>query len=402
MVRRDLFERRLGKSVRFSPSAEIPSASQYTTRILGLDGIRGIAVLLVMFHHFALYGWPTRPDGNYELLFKRIILSGWIGVDLFFILSGFLITGILLRTKSGKHFFRNFYIGRMLRIFPLYYGFLVIVFILIPSFFPIGGAFSLFLEDRAWYWTYLVNIKYGIWGVSEYFAFAHFWSLAIEEQFYLIWPAVVYLFRRELLIAICVLIIIGGLVFRLLFADGGFQAPYILTPARMDVLAIGCLLAVIIQSQDVAKRLFHWAWPVLGISGFAIALIFYQALRLVVEDYYVKTFGISLIGIFFGALLILAVAYPADHSLGKVLSSRGFRFFGRYSYGLYVFHHLVAIYLPRLGFSAESISTIFESQWISFIFFCLNSTVISLGFALISWHFWESRFLSLKNKFAYE
>ena len=128
-----------------------------------LDGIRGIAILLVMVHHFTIFGMGA-PTTVLDKRVYKLFAAGWCGVDLFFVLSGFLITGILLDAKGGAHFFRNFYMRRFLRIFPLYYGFLFAFFVLLPLTFSLGDNFRSLLEQQGWYWSYLVNLPIAMEG----------------------------------------------------------------------------------------------------------------------------------------------------------------------------------------------------------------------------------------------
>ena len=164
--------------------------------IPALDGIRGLAILLVLLCHFPLYG-DMQPTIFIDKLFYAMTRAGWCGVDLFFVLSGFLITGILYDAKGSRFFFRNFYMRRCLRIFPLYYGVLAVFFVIVPFVLPLGRNYELFLKDQAWYWSYLTNIKIAIEGWPKFYALAHFWSLAVEEQFYFVWPFVVFLWDEE-------------------------------------------------------------------------------------------------------------------------------------------------------------------------------------------------------------
>ena len=117
------------------------------TRVPVLDGLRGVAILLVMVYHFVIYGgW--QPSGEVEHWLFRLATAGWLGVDLFFVLSGFLITGILVDAKGGGGYFRSFYVRRVLRIFPLYYGFLAAYFVLAPL---VSSAGSALREGQVWY-----------------------------------------------------------------------------------------------------------------------------------------------------------------------------------------------------------------------------------------------------------
>src|SRR6185295_3788466 len=168
-----------------------------------LDGLRGLAIVLVLLVHFV--GDDT-PHGTLERWATRLANYGTWGVDLFFVLSGFLITGILYDSKTKAHYFRNFYVRRTLRIFPLYYGVLFALFVLLPVVplaYPSGLSES--LGHQAWLWSYASNLYVslkGTWAALPYVS--HFWSLAVEEHFYLVWPIVVLAFAKRTLLAICV------------------------------------------------------------------------------------------------------------------------------------------------------------------------------------------------------
>ena len=160
-----------------------------------LDGVRGLAVLGVLLLHFI---GNMQPQDALERALVTVTKYGSYGVELFFVLSGFLITGILYDARNKPHYFRNFYMRRLLRIFPLYYGVLALVFLVAPLI-PLlqGPTLDYLVERQAWAWLYAVNIyiaKHGDWSLSY---LDHFWSLAIEEHFYLFWPLVVFLLARR-------------------------------------------------------------------------------------------------------------------------------------------------------------------------------------------------------------
>src|SRR5262245_57382334 len=185
--------------------------------IPALDGLRGVAILLVMLHHFTV----IQPAGAFEKWFERFAHLGMHGVDLFFVLSGFLITGILFDSKGEPHFLRNFYMRRSLRIFPLYYAVVVFSFLLVPIILAhvagLAGKLSRFQgasEDWVWYVFYLSNFS-----IARVSAFRHgildvTWSLAIEEQFYLVWALCVLFFNWRTLRGICLGAILGALAIR--------------------------------------------------------------------------------------------------------------------------------------------------------------------------------------------
>lgn len=211
-----------------------------------LDGLRGLAILMVLLFHYA----TLLPS-----FVLPVFGQGWAGVQLFFVLSGFLITGILLDSKGQEHYFRNFYARRTLRIFPLYYGVLSVLLIALLVFrlgFPQVWAHKhlapLLWSYQPWLWTYTANIQMAIHN-KVMFLVGHFWTLCVEEQFYLVWPLVVFAFSRKTVLRICVALIAGALVIRLtltgLGAGGGTN--FVLTPCQMDSLAAGALVATLIR-----------------------------------------------------------------------------------------------------------------------------------------------------------
>ena len=152
--------------------------------------MRGLAIALVLAYHFVAF---SEPASLVERALVQVCDFGAAGVDLFFLLSGFLITGILVETRGRSHFFRNFYTRRVLRIFPLYYGVLVAVFLIAPR---IPGLHSAQLDkmrqSQAWAWLYAMNIYLSTHGSWSHAYLDHFWSLSIEEHFYFFWPVVVW------------------------------------------------------------------------------------------------------------------------------------------------------------------------------------------------------------------
>ena len=165
-------------SALMSASTEVSSRKH----IPALDGVRAVAVLLVICFHF----WQVFTYGPYSLVGK-IAMWGQTGVDLFFVLSGFLITGILLDTKGSPSFLRNFYARRILRIFPLYYATLLTIYLIGPLF-----RWSAWVPENQslWFWTYLQNLPM-TFAPGHVAGPEHFWSLAVEEQFYMVWPFLV-------------------------------------------------------------------------------------------------------------------------------------------------------------------------------------------------------------------
>src|SRR5687768_17069225 len=205
--------------------------------IPALDGLRGIAIILVMVHHFTYY----RPTYGIDAWIGSVVFFFWTGVDLFFVLSGFLITGILLDTRGNERYFTTFYARRTLRIFPLYYLVLFVAFVVLPKF----PAVHLVLAGQAdvppqWpYWLYLTNFSIADGGWAHGWVDVA-WSLAIEEQFYLLWPLVIWLFPPRLVVWLCTAIFVAE-VFARSFARAS-MAPslpiFVVTWFRLDGLVI--------------------------------------------------------------------------------------------------------------------------------------------------------------------
>ena len=240
--------------------------------IPALDGLRGIAILLVMFYHFTQ---------TYIYYFSGILYKcfdiGWCGVDLFFVLSGFLITGILFDAKNDPHYFRGFYMRRVLRIFPLYYGFLFVLFVLVPLEHPFPSLIRQHITEQVWLWSYLTNFAYCF--SPQYFIqklhLAHFWSLAVEEQFYLIWPAVILFLQPKTAIRVSAICIGAALFLRFVLIWDHVNAVTIfnLTPCRMDSLATGALCALLIRVNVNTIKLLKAVRLITVFSGVGLLCI---------------------------------------------------------------------------------------------------------------------------------
>jgi peptidoglycan/LPS O-acetylase OafA/YrhL len=355
-----------------------------------------------MFYHFNLVVEEGYAFGGVPAALAR---SGWCGVDLFFVLSGFLITGILLDSKGAPHYFRNFYARRALRIFPLYYGLLAVVFLAGPMFQTLATPkFEALAQDQLPLWLYYSNLAVAwhndFYFDAEWIEFNHFWSLAIEEQFYLVWPAVILLCGRRTLAAVCLTLIAVALLLRGAFVlDGDHKwTVYALTPCRWDGLALGGLLAL-------ASRTPGWWAPlarparILAVACFLLLIgLAAQGNGLEYDKPSIQVFGYSLLVLFFGVLVILAVNAPNSSIAGRVWSHPVFRFFGKYSYGLYVVHPNVMEHLARI-LPVEALAQWSGAPALGALSFVVASLCLSVALAWLSWHLYEKHFLKLKALF---
>jgi peptidoglycan/LPS O-acetylase OafA/YrhL len=381
-----------GEGVRHGQDARGTTREKH---IPSLDGLRGLAIILVLLFHFTPEGGGRTLVGT---MTRWISQLGWCGVDLFFVLSGFLITGILFDAKGSPHYFRNFYMRRVLRIFPLYYGVLLAVFVIVPLFHPMTSPEDRrLMQNQHWLWLYGANIPQAIgndWPLeNSWVKLNHFWSLAVEEHFYLVWPAIVFLFSRKTLMRICVACIVVALGLRCAaYFWWNDTAAYVLTPCRMDELAMGALIALAARGAGGIGAMVRPARWIGGALAIALGIIWYEAVE---ELNY--TVALSVLAALFGMLLVLAVGGKAT---SRIFSNRVLRFFGKYSYGIYVFHWMLSPMLKK-HFSYVKLGAAIGSTFIGVGLSMMIAIGISVLVAILSWHLYEKHFLKLKRFFEY-
>src|SRR6478735_7238859 len=192
-------------------SPSVAPTATVDKHVPALDGLRGVAILVVMLFHMAM----VPPIGRVASVWASVTHFGGLGVDIFFVLSGFLITGILLNAREQPHYFRNFYARRALRIFPLYYAVVFLSLVVLPRAMPWTVAkFGTVNREAVWYWFHLSNFAIARRGAFVHGVLDVSWSLAIEEQFYLIWPAIVLFASRTGLRLLCLSLIVGSCMAR--------------------------------------------------------------------------------------------------------------------------------------------------------------------------------------------
>lgn len=358
------------------------SAIPLPEHIPALDGLRGIAILLVLAFH-------TETPGSLKPLLKE----GWVGVDLFFVLSGFLITRILLKNRNSERYFTNFYARRVLRIWPVYFAIVLFVFVF-EKFGLLRGHTTTF----GWLAliTFTQNFYFGAYGWDSLPDWlGPTWSLGIEEQFYLIWPLLVRVFSLTTLKKVCLAVIFITPLIRAVVAyywhhDDG---TLVLTFCRLDTLCFGTLLAIGFESSDLrfSNLMRKLALP---------AAVLFIAVERFSPQFLRETFIFTLLAIIFAGTLALCLA-PLNGTAHRVLilfSLRPLRFVGKVSYCLYLVHE--AVFAIAASHPAQRVSGRVlgwqPNGW--------SQILVNWGLALLvatlSWYLYESPILSLKRRFA--
>jgi peptidoglycan/LPS O-acetylase OafA/YrhL len=366
-----------------------------------LDGVRGLAILAVLLYHGVLYA-GSRSNHAVDETLRQIVSFGWSGVDLFFVLSGFLITGILLDSRNSPNYYRSFYMRRVLRIFPLYFAFLAGFIFVLPVIGRWDSMVAVVRENQVWYWTYLVNWRIGTEGWTEFFELGHFWSLAVEEQFYLVWPFVVMSFRPATLARICIGLVVGALALRIWLVFSGFPIlAYVSTPARLDALGLGALLAIWVRDPTTHAALVRYAPRVFIASAVTIASIFVVDRSFWPVGKFTLTGGLSIVAVAGASLMATLLFRPEARRLSWFFRTSPMRFLGKYSYGIYVIHHPVIIMLGRSRLAGDEWRRWGETEIVGQIFAAALGIGLSIGLAVASWHVLEAPFLRLKRRFPY-
>ncbi len=364
-----------------------------------LDGIRGLAIVGVLFSHGAGLSGLFQDPSLTSKLFRYCMVPLWGGVDLFFALSGFLITGILLKTRSRQNYFSSFYARRMLRIFPIYYFVLTATLICshyssamahqLPPTCSWKLAYFLYLQNWPLFWNGQ-KLMSGIWAV--------YWSLAVEEQFYFVWPLLVYLVSPKMIVRVSVIGVVVALPLRIMMSQHYFGGSFGLaqiTSSRVDGLLLGALCALYMHRN---KRPVPMSYIIAAISIGTMIVVFiavFHHSELVSTSTWILTVGITGFALLSGALV--AVSQHHIPFMQRILTYPPLRIMGKYSYGIYVYHLLV--FIPLSGLIARHARVFENLNFVErFLLFLLEVGTI-LVIAKVSFDYFENAFLRLKRFF---
>lgn len=371
-------------------SPELDGYLTHGKKLPVLDGLRGYAITLVLLFHCAWSG-PQLQGVNTSFLES----FGWTGVDLFFVLSGFLITTILLQTKNDPRYFQKFYARRILRIFPLYFAYLLFMFC--------------YYRDPAGFWyhvTYTSNF-YMIFHnpAPEHSPAWLTWSLSVEEQFYLIWPLLILLLNRKAAIIVNVLFIVIApcLRFYLHVQETAPIVSYVFLLTRMDTLSCGALIALLLNSDTgYLQVLKKSAWIVMVLAVAGIYWVWAQrGTYFFAFTPHTSTAGFSFTALLYAAVLVLAIS-TRSKLIDVLLKNKLILLVGKHSYCMYLIHCEVVYFMKHVFINSPLLQAL-PAGYAHVVFYSYVIAVFAatLLLSILIWHVFEKHFINFKKAFAY-
>ena len=379
-------------------------SSNPSRRVPELDGIRGMAILLVLIWHYGVVISEPAPD-SFLFYVQSILSLTWSGVDLFFVLSGFLIGGILIENKGASNYFKVFYARRICRILPLYFFSLFLFFLLIFIFPSLNTASPInwLFENSLPLWTYatftqnITMAQFGSFGSSW---LSVTWSLAVEEQFYLVLPVVIFSFSRRKLpfLLTCFILAAPLLRFALYFIHPRPRfAGYMLMPCRADALLLGVLCAYIIHNRQLAAKHLRILYGVfilltLGVIGIISSIINTK----LIGPFTLHPFVYTWLALLYACFLLIAITEKRG-LFSAIARIRWLRNLGFISYGVYVYH-IAALGLTHALFSGhEPQVNGWKDAFVTFI-----ALLLTLAISHLSWKFFEKPIVAIGHSFKYK
>lgn len=371
-----------------------------------LEGLRFFAFFVVFVNHATSSLGYYNNSSSYAFSIVHFLQNGPLGVSFFFVLSGFLITYLLLKEKelSGKINIRNFYLRRVLRIWPLY--FLVVAMCLfvfpmlenrLPQWFTLDVSID---EINKWlYLTFTGNFDYIYNGINNVLI-GILWSISVEEQFYLVWPLIIAFIPTKYLLKTFIVIILGSIAFRFFYAQGNAMLIKYHSLSSVSDLATGAVIAYLSCKQSV----INWMEK---IPKYSIVIVYLLLFILIPFRTYTWKFGhyynhaSSLLPVIFSVLFAFIIMEQnyAKHSFYKIKNWKLISSFGKYTYGMYCYHMIVFFSVLFLfHFMGININGMSKYTFILIVFISFFSTILV---SELSYHYYESIFLRWKNRFSF-
>lgn len=378
-----------------------------------MDGIRGVAILLVVIYH---YGWEScaRATGLLPHAIGSALILGWSGVDLFFVLSGFLIGGILFDHRDSGNYFRTFYVRRVCRILPAYYLIVGLVFV-IPIFLPARAPtwfLTLFQEQTPkipkWgFFLFLQNFYAAKTGFISPAFIAITWSLVVEEQFYLLLPfSIRFLFPRKPIGVLIFLIVLVPIFRTFLFLFHPDIFIYPLLPCRADALLLGVLCTCLVRDPrwrhrfENNRKTLYFVFVILFFGAICLAVFANRIVRgnevFVLNSFEMITFGFSWLALFYACFLLIVVT--AKDGLMAGMRVPALRHFGLIAYGTYLIHMPVANTVHGLFQGTGSVTIRTFSDFAATVLAFLATWLL----AVLSWNFLEKPIIRWGHSFTYK
>lgn len=387
-----------------------PSPSK---RIPELDGLRGIAISYVVLFHYFYWGRLTYDPslgllGHFAAGLQRLLAVGWSGVDLFFVLSGFLIGGILIDSRDSENYYTTFYMRRFYRILPIYYiwilGYGLLLWTIhhelrVPLAHPVEAWPD---ASLLWLFVFIQNYHYFSRASLGWYWISPTWSLAVEEQFYLIAPLVIRRLSNRALFLVMSAVVVAAPAARIWvhyhvpIDKVDLDLPYTLMPCRADALAIGVLIALLWRMQSFRKWLSGHGTVLYAFSGFFLST--FVILGFWSPDNFslpMESFGYTFIAIFYGSLLVLVLEKRSSY-VAALTRWSALRELGRVSYCVYLLHN---------GFAwamREALHVwVIRPQWWAFVACDLLAATVVYMVARYSWRDIENPLIRQGHAYSY-
>ncbi len=356
-------------------------------RIKELDGLRGVAVLAVIDCHYLV--WYPAVGSHY----------GWLGVDIFFVLSGFLITSILVELRDREHYFKSFYSRRALRIFPSYY---LGIFVYLAVSFALGkpGTFGLWSQYIFYYVSLYLHKPMPLIGrplgvpIAAGFGLTVLWSLSVEEIYYTIWAPIVRFTSETIFCIILIGMVIAAPPLRWWLHTGGHEC--FLFYCRMDALAYGSAIALLVRHRRISPRIWSrsdklFDWLTIALVPFSV--VFWSITGGSPENRVVSTFGLILADVSFALITYALIRRAGNNQLWvRFFRAKWLRSIGMVSYSLYLFHYPLSI------LSNELVAKLHLSRRVDAVSSTLLGIAMSFAVAYGLWYGMESRILRWKDR----